>query len=511
MAILTPAVDWLARREALTPTRPALVDAASGRAVTFRDWNRGANRTARLLAACGVARGDRVAVLSANRTEYLDVWFACGKLGAILQNLSWRLTAHELAGLVADGAPSVLVYDGDRAGTVAAIRAHAPSVRRFVALDPALRAHPGDLAMADREALPDDPPPPPGLDMGDPWVICYTGGTTGLPKGAVLTHGNIAWNSVNTVMSWGLRPGDVTVLNAPLFHTGGLNVFTAPLVHVGGTSVVCRGFDPDEVFDLVRDAGLTLLFGVPTMFIALQEHPRWADADLSRLRLVLSGGAPCPPPVFARFHERGVPFRTGYGLTEAGPNTFWLPDEDVWQKPGSVGVPLFHVDVRVVDPAGRDCGPDEPGELLVRGPHVFAGYWNRPEATAEVLVDGWLRTGDVAVRDADGHHRIVDRIKDVIISGGENVYPAEVEAVLAAHPGVAEVAVVGVPDERWGQVGVAVAVPRAGAALDEDEVLAFCRERLAGFKVPRRLVTADALPRTAAGKTDRRALAAGLP
>ena len=255
------------------------------------------------------------------------------------------------------------------------------SIQVFVALDRA--AAPGDHVFDERDAFSDDPPPPVELSWDDAWAICYTGGTTGLPKGAVLTHRAITANSVNTIVSWGLTPDDVTILNSPLFHTGGLNVFTAPLVHVGGTSIVCKGFDVDQVFDLIRDRGVTVTFGVPTMFIAMQQHPRWAEADFSKLKLIISGGAPCPLPVFEKFWERGVDFKTGYGLTEAGPNTFWLPKADVRRKPGAVGFPLFHVDVKVVNERGAECDADEVGEMLIRGPHVCNGYWNRPEETAE--------------------------------------------------------------------------------------------------------------------------------
>ncbi len=373
----------------------------------------------------------------------------------------------------------------------------------WLAIDPAARADPGDPAVPDRDAYPETPPPPADLSWDDPWAICYTGGTTGVPKGAVLTHGNVAANSVNTVMSWGLRPDDRTILNSPLFHTGGLNVFTAPLVHIGGTSIVCRGFDVEQVFDLIRDAGVTIWFGVPTMFLAMQQHPRWAEADFSRLHLMMSGGAPCPMPIFERFWERGVDFKTGYGLTEAGPNTFWLPPADTHRKPGAVGKPLFHVEVKAVDASGQECPPGEAGELLIRGPHVCAGYWNRPAESAAAIVDGWLHTGDLAIRDEEGYYRIVGRSKDMIISGGENIYPAEVENVLAGHPGVAGVALIGVPDPQWGEVGRAIVVRVPGSAVSGEELQEFARARLARYKVPKSVVFVDALPLTGPGKIDK--------
>jgi len=493
--------DWLARREMLTPEKVALIDTLNGgQKITYREWNRAANRTAHFLREhCGVQKGDRVAVLAMNCVEYLDVWFACGKLGAVLQNLNWRLIPAELAGLIDDAAPKVLLYGPD-----------------FAAQADALQSHPGRhpahfIPISGLQSLianyPSSAPYEVELTWDDPWVICYTGGTTGIPKGAVLTHRSITANSVNTVMSWGLTPDDIAVLNAPLFHIGGLNVFTAPLVHISGASIVCRTFDADQVFDLIRDAGVTLFFGVPTMFIALQQHPRWAEADFSKLKIVISGGAPCPMPVFERFWARGVDFKTGYGLTEAGPNNFWLPPADVRRKPGAVGFPLFYVDVKVVSGDGRECGADEVGELLIRGPHVCAGYWNRPEETSKTLVDGWLRTGDLARRDGEGYYYIVGRSKDMIISGGENIYPAEVESVLAAHRAVAEAALIGVPDPKWGEVGRAIVVLAPGQSLTADELTAFCRERLANYKIPKSVVFVDSLLKTGAGKVDKKLLA----
>ena len=323
----------------------------------------------------------------------------------------------------------------------------------------------------------------------------------------MLTHGSVSWNALGTAASWGLRSDDLAILNAPLFHTGGLNVFTAPLLAIGGASIVCREFDPDQVYDLLERHPVTLFFGVPTMFLALQEHPRFATAPLGRLRIVISGGAPCPEPIFRRFHARGCArFKTGYGLTEAGPNNFWLPDELAADRPGAVGWPLAHVDARIVDEHDRPCPPGQVGELHLRGPHLCAGYWNHPDATAAAFTGGWLRTGDLAVRADDGCTTIVGRAKDMLISGGENVYPAEVEAVLMAHPQVAEAALLGVPDPRWGEVGRAIVVARG--PLDPADLLAFAGARLARYKLPKSVVLVDALPRTAAGKLDRRALVA---
>ncbi|RPI96721.1 MAG: long-chain fatty acid--CoA ligase, partial [Chloroflexi bacterium] len=371
--------DFLERRAQLTPQRLAIREPITGCGTTYAAWNAQVNQTANYLRALGVQAGDRIAVYSTNNHAYLDVWMACNKTGAILQNLNWRLTPAELEGLILDAAPAALVYSGNFAAQVDQLRPRIPAVRHFIAIDQP--AQPGDHRFVDRDTCPVTlSAPRPDLHWDSPWVICYTGGTTGLPKGAILSHGNMTWNSINTVMSWGLDQNDVAILNSPLFHTGGLNVFTLPLIHAGGASILCAGFDADQVFDLIESGSVTLFFGVPTMFVVMQQHPRWPSADFSRLKLVISGGAPCPMPVFERFWEKGVDFKTGYGLTEAGPNTFWLPQEDVRRKPGAVGFPLMHVDVKVVRRDRTICDAGEPGELLIRGPHVTPGYWNNPAA-----------------------------------------------------------------------------------------------------------------------------------
>ena len=498
--------DWLHRRSLLTPDTIALIDAEAGMApMTYRAWDEAAGRTANLLRSMDVRQGDRVAVLAMNCVAYLDVWFACAKLGAIMQPLNYRFTPTELSALLDDATPTVLIYGAEYAETVEQLRTQPSSVQHWIALSAPSLSPPASRLFSERDQFPTEITPV-ELSWDDPWVICYTGGTTGTPKGAVLTHGNIGANAVNTVTGWGLTPNDVAVLNAPLFHTGGINVFTAPLVLIGGCSIVCKGFDVDQVFDLIENAGVTLYFGVPTTYNAIQHHPRWEQADFSRLKLVISGGAPCPQPIFQAFWQRGVDFKTGYGLTEAGPNTFCLPAADVQRKPGAVGFPLFYVDLKLIDAVGRELGPGEIGQLLIRGPHVCAGYWGRPEETARAIVGGWLHTGDLAVRDAEGYYTIVGRLKDVIISGGENIYPAEVESVLSSHPAIAEVALITAPDPHWGEVGWAVAVPRPGQQINPADVLAFAGERLARYKLPKQVIIADHLPKTAAGKLDKQAL-----
>jgi fatty-acyl-CoA synthase len=499
--------NWLNRRELLTPDKVALIDTMHNKQrITFRTWNRSVNRTANFLStALHVQKGDRVAVLARNCVEYLDLWFACGKIGAVIQLLNWRLTPFELAGLLNDATPLALIYSKEFAAQISAVRANAHSVRAWVALDDPLQ--PDDILFAGREDCPEVEPSEPNLGWNDAWAICYTGGTTGLPKGAILTHRSITANSVNTVISWGIGSDDITIVNMPLFHTGGFNVFIAPLVHTGGTSILCPSFDVDQVFDLIHDEHVTLLVGVPSMYIMMQQHPRWQKADLSSIKLAGSGGASCPMAIVERFAERGIRLFTGYGLTEAGPNTFWLPSEQRLAKAGSVGYPMMFLDVKIINGKGEECGVDEVGELIVRGPHVCAGYWGKPEETAKAIVDGWMHTGDLARCDADGCYYIVGRSKDMYKSGGENVYPAEIENVLHTQPAIAEAAVISVPDAKWGEVGRAIVVLKKGAVLNADELIAYCQTRLAKFKIPKSVVFVESLPKTAAGKVDKELLA----
>ena len=496
--------DWLGRRELLTPEKTALVVWETGERISYRDLNARANRAANFLSRrLGVAQGDRVGILAADSAEYLALFFACGKLGAILVPLNWRLTARELAFMVNDSAPKVLFYGAEHAAAVDEMRSGIP-VRQFVAMD---RARPGDVAgYADVQA--GSPAAPPAVDLGldQPWAILYTGGTTGLPKGAVLTHGNITWNSINTIVSWGVREDDIIPSFTPMFHTGGLNVFVNPLIHMGGTSILTRSFEVEQTIDILERGRATVLFLVPTMFTMLATSPRFASADLASLRYCISGGAACPAALYHTYWDRGLLLKQGYGLTEAGPNTFYVHPDDVKRKIGSVGKPLFHIDLRIADDEGHDVPQGQVGELLIRGPHVVPGYWNRPEETAKTIVDGWLHTGDLATRDDEGFYSIVDRKKDMFVSGGENVYPTEVEDVIYQHPAVLEAAVIGVPDAKWGEVGRAVVVLKAGKALTETELLDFCRERLARYKVPKSAAFVPSLPKSAANKVLKRTL-----
>ncbi len=490
--------DWLGKRELLTPDRLALVADATGSRYTYRQLNERANRLANALRhTFGIRKGDRVAVLAKNCVEYLDALFATGKLGAILVPLNWRLSVEELAYQLNDCTACVLLVGPEFAATGHALRAQTPVAALIAFGDPRVDGAP---QYDDLLAHATDEPVTEEIELDDPHIILYTSGTTGRPKGAVLPHRVLVWNSLNTNVGWELRGDDVSVIHTPLFHTGGINVLTIPLLHAGGTLVLMREWDPQRCLQLIERERVTVFFAVPTMFQQLLSMPNFVQTDFSSVRFFISGGAPCPVPLIEAYQARGIPFRQGYGLTEVSVNCFTLNPEDAIRKVGSVGRPIFHLDARVVDPVGQDVGPGEIGELWLRGPTVCAGYWNNLEATREAISDGWFHTGDLARLDDEGYYYIVDRKKDMFISGGENVYPAEVERTLYEHPAVLECAVIGVPDERWGEVGCAVIVVRVGTMLTPGEVVHHCQQQLARYKVPKHVLFVDELPRNSGGK-----------
>ncbi len=499
--------DVLGERARLTPAAPALVEVATGRRFTYRELDQRAVACARLwLESLGLSPGDRVGVLSGNRVEFLDAFFAAGKSGVILVPLSTRATAHELAGIVADCGLAACLYDGEHAGVVAELR-RAASVPRWVAFDtPQTPGDPryaeliGELSPSDWRRNPCDPE--------SPYCLLYTSGTTGKPKGVIIPHRMVAWNGLDTVIGWQLRADDVSPIFTPLYHAGGLGAFLVPIFTIGGTIVLHARFDVSEVWRTIERERCTVVLGVPTIWKILADAPEFHAVDLSAVRWFASGGAPLPKHLVEVYAERGVVLRQGYGLTEVGVNCFAMTDENARLKAGSIGTPMMFTDARVVDADNRPLPSGEVGELVFRGPHVSAGYWNNPQATAASRdADGWFHTGDMARFDEDGYFTIAGRGKDMFISGGVNVYPAEVENELLQHPGLADAAVIGVPDETWGEVGVAFVVAAEGATVDATELSGFVAARLAKYKVPRRFVTVDALPRTPYGKVIKAELA----
>ncbi|MEV1069054.1 o-succinylbenzoate--CoA ligase [Streptomyces sp. NPDC050263] len=480
--------SWPARRARKTPHRTALVNGEQS--TDYRTLYARTTRLAHALRARGVRRGDRIAYLGPNHPSYLETLFAAGTLGAVFVPLNTRLAGPEIAYQLADSGAKALVYGPAQAGLVAGLPGNT-DVRTYVEVG---AEYEQALAEASDEAI-DTPVTP-----DDTCIIMYTSGTTGRPKGAMLTHGNLTWNAINVLIDTDLIADERALVSAPLFHTAGLNMLTLPVLLKGGTCVLVEAFDPEATFDLIARHRITFMFGVPTMFEQVARHPRWPDADLSSLRILTCGGSPVSTPLIAAYQERGLTFLQGYGMTEAAPGTLFLDAEHSISKAGSAGVPHFFSDVRVLRPDLSPVDVGETGEVVVRGPHVMPGYWGLPEETAASFADGWFRSGDAARIDEDGYVHIVDRIKDMIISGGENIYPAEIEDLLLAHPDIVECAVIGVSDDKWGEVPRAVVVPREGASLDPDEVLASLSGRLAKYKIPKSVVVADELPRTASGK-----------
>jgi len=483
--------DWIGRWGRSSPDKEALVDAIENRRYTYGQLAKEVYRMVHFLDSLGIRKGDRVAVLSFNRTEYLTLFFATSRLGAILVPLNIRLAPGEFVYYLEDSTPKAIFFDPDHQTIVEKMKSKV-RIDHPVCFD---RSDAVGRSLASLwESLPSEPPPEVPLASSDPQLIIYTSGTTGIPKGVILTYGMITWNSINTNLGWGMRSEDRTVLHSSLFYTAGWNVFTLPLFHCRGTNVLVHGFDADLMLDLIERERLTLFFGVPTMYQMLMESPKFAKTDFSSIRFLVSGAAPLPKKIIGIFQtQKGIRLWEGYGLTEVGPNNFLANG-----KPGTVGNPMPHVDIKVVASGGKEVPPGQDGELLLRGDHMCSGYWNKPEATAEAIRDGWFHTGDLARIDEDGHVSIVGRKKDMIISGGINIYPAEVEKAVENHPQVAAAAVIGVSDEKWGEVGKAILEVKPGGKLTLEELQSFLSDRLGKYKIPKYAVVVKELPRTAA-------------
>lgn len=482
---------WLAARARLTPGREAIVDGTT-RLSYDQLWSR-VTRAAGLLREIGVGRDDRVAVLALNRVEFIELFYATAEIGAMFVPLNWRLAAPELDYQLQDAGPVALFVGPEHEGLAGQLRQGLPLRARIGLGDE--YTHRRDVAAprvsseAERAAF------------GDPHLVLYTSGTTGHPKGAVLTHANVFWNAVNVTIGFGLSDRDTTVTVLPMFHSGGVGLFTVPTLTIGGRVVVLPKFDAAALLAAVEREGAHLVFGVPAIWLELARDPSFTAARYPTLRALPSGGAPLPVALIDTLAERGFAVVQGYGLTETAPGGTLISREDWRRKAGTVGKPFPFVELRVAGDDQRPRGPGEIGEVHFRGPNVFAGYWRQPDATAEAFTaDGWFRSGDLGHLDEEGFLTLVDRKKDMIITGGENVYSAEVEDVLFAHAAVAEAAIIGLPDERWGEAVCAVVVLKAGQHATSEELVAHCRARLAKYKAPKHVVFVDALPRNAAGK-----------
>jgi fatty-acyl-CoA synthase len=467
---------WIRDRARSTPERVAID--YDGRLVTYRELDEVSDAFAARFAQAGLGRGDRVATLTGNSPEHVAVLFACAKTGLVLLPLSWRLSPVELRYQLGDAEPSLFLVEEpyDELATATG--------RRFDRLEAPRPAAPRPGARPRYESVSDD----------DGLLLIYTSGTTGKPKGALLTHANCFWTNLSFDLATGVHSDDVVLQLLPQFHVGGWNVHPLLSFWKGATVILERQFDAERVLRLIEEKRVTTMMGVPPIYLFLAREPGFEAADLSSLDRAVVGGAPMPEALLETWAERGTAIVQGYGLTEAAPNVLCLPPEDAVRKLGFAGKPYPFVDVRL---SGED-------ELQVRGPNVFPGYWRNTEATKEVFTpDGWLRTGDVAECDEEGFYRIKGRLKDMYISGGENVYPAEVEAALHEHPHVTDAAVVGIPSERWGEVGIAFVV---ADGVTDGELIEWCRGRLARFKVPESVRFVAEIPRNGLGKIQKQEL-----
>jgi fatty-acyl-CoA synthase len=489
--------SWLTKRVILTPDKEAVVDGE--KRLTYRQLNARVNRLANALQRLGLKNGARLSILSTNCVEYIEAIMAAAKLGAMLVPLNWRLTPTELAFILKDSATETLLFHPDLLKTANTLKDKV-GLKRLVALG---REEIGGAAayeqiletQTDGEPIPDRAP-----ELDSPHIIMYTAGTTGQPKGAVLSQGASFWNAVNLTVDMGFTSADRNLAVLPMFHIGGIGLFTLPMLYMGGTVVIQRTFEPAQTLELIESEGITLFFGVAAIFLFLIQHPDFKKEAFEKVRVVMSGGAPLPVSLVHQYHETGITLQQGFGMSEAAPSIATLEKALAIKKAGSIGKALMHLDARVVDDEMEDVPTDQVGELVIRGPNLMQGYWNRPEATAEAFSGGWFHTGDLARMDPDGDIYIVERKKDMFISGGENVYPAEVENAIYELPQISETAVIGIKDEKWGEVGKAIVVLKEGVKLTGEEIIEHLKGRLAKYKIPKDVAFTGPLPRNAAGK-----------
>jgi fatty-acyl-CoA synthase len=489
--------SWLTKRAVLTPNKEAVVDGE--RRFTYEELNGRVNRLSKVLRGLGLKSGDRLSILSVNCVEYVETIMAAAKLGLMLVPLNWRLTTTELAFILKDSGAKGLLFHPDLRDAANSLKAESGIQEALVfgteemdgarACDPLL----GD--QTDSEPVPDNPP-----NLDTPHIIMYTAGTTGQPKGAVLTQGAGFWNAVNLTVDMGFTAEDRNLAVLPMFHIGGIGLFTLPMLYMGGTVIIQQTFEPAQTLELLKSEKITLFFGVAAIFLFLIQHPDFKRKAFEKVRVVMSGGAPLPVSLVQQYFDQGITLQQGFGMSEAAPSIATLEKKLALQKAGSIGKALMHVQARVVDDDMKDMPADQVGELVIQGPNLLKEYWNRPEATAEAFSGGWFHTGDLARMDRDGDLYIVERKKDMFISGGENVYPAEVEDAIYQMPQISEVAVIGIKDKKWGEVGRAVVVLKEGEDLSQEQVIDHLKGRLAKYKIPKAVVFTDALPRNAAGK-----------
>lgn len=498
---LSPPINighWVKKWASLQPQKPAIIFENS--LFTYQQLNSRVNQVSHLLLEMGIRKGDRVAVLLYNTNVYLEVYFAVAKLGAILVPLNFRLKGEELEFILKDSASESLLLGEEFIEVVGSIKSNIP-VREgnYIGIGEAIPSWMINYEKTIETQSAQEPKVSGAIGGEDPHMIMYTSGTTGFPKGAILSHRKTFFNVLNANIYYGLTPDDIFLVTRPLFHSGGLLVESSPMLYKGGTVIIKKRFKPVEILETIERYKVTIVEPPATLLKFILEQCDVKKYDLSSVKCWFTGGERVSPSLLRECQKLGIIVSQLFGQTETSTIT-WLPIRDASRKLGSVGVPVFHGDIKIVNDEGVEVGPGEVGEIVVSGPTLMSGYWGRPEATEETIKDGWLHTGDLAKVDEEGFFYITDRKKDVIISGGENIYPAEVERVFLENPKISDVAVVGIPDERWGEVGMAFVVLKEGEKITEEEALRFCEERMAKYKVPKSIKFVKELPQTASQK-----------
>ena len=494
---------WIMKRAIIQPEKPFLTD--KDNAYNNRQFNEHVNQTANALINAGVQNGDRVAMLMSNCSEFLEIFFACAKTGAIMVPLNFRLAVPELTYILKDSAPDILIYSAEFDDKVSQLKA-AVKVKKYFrhGADAVLR----DTVFSDyvRQQSIEEPPIINEVDIKDPLFIMYTSGTTGDPKGAILTHQNILFGAIHSLLGYGVDRSYKSLVVAPLFHIGALAASVTPIIYAGGSIVLSSFYNAAEVLNIICKEKINYMFAVPVMFQLMTDVEEWKGADLSHVHFFISGGAPIPLPVIKKYQEeKGVGFVQGYALTETGRLTSLDLDDSIL-KAGSVGKEVFHITLRIGDEKGNDLPPNQPGEIIVKGPNVFQGYWRKEAATDAAMKGGWFHTGDMGKRDEDGFVYIVGRKVEMIISSGENIYPVEVERAIQSLPQVKEAAAVGMPDAKRGEVVAAYVLLQKDAKITENEMLAALQGKIANYKIPKKIIFVEEFPRNQSGKVLKRVL-----
>lgn len=494
--------DWIRKWSYITPRKTAIIQ--EGKRFSYQELNNQCNRICSFLLSKGISKADRVAILAYNSNEFIEIYFATSKIGAIFVPLNWRMAANEIAEILDDCSPRILFFDQEFEETALILKERGESPEFFVSIGENGCEWPMKYSQIDGYSI-REPNPPEEIAPEDPHIIIYTSGTTGAPKGAILSNMKTFFNALNANIFFKLTPNDVFLVSRPLFHSGGLLINSTPVFYKGATVILKRRFSTHEYLKAIEKYKVTLAEPAATFLNFVLKECDLSKYDLSSLKCIFTGGERVGLNLLKEYHERSIALSQLFGMTETSTLT-WLPTEDAFEKAGSVGKPVFHGDLRIVNREGQDIGPGETGEIMVSGPILMSGYWNRPEKTAEVMKNGWFHTGDLATIDDEGFIYVIDRIADTYISGGENIHPAEIERVLLTNPKIFDVAVYGVPDEKWGESGKASIILKDGEIMTFEDIRDFLNGKIGKFKIPKHFEFVNELPRTASGKIKRNVL-----